>query len=374
MIPSMKRFYKYLLTYGLALAFIVSALMVPVLTTNTDFSIYNTNWNGCSKLTVRTYKIGELLPSISVKNTDTDILVVHNSFVNYDLKSNRSSMLIIGPSLTFSDEEANYIQHFLSDGGKVLLADDFGTGNDLLRKINSTSRFSSSLLIDLAYEKKPQYGVVFDFQEHTITANVSRILLNYATSLLAGRNATVLARSSTGSWLDSNMNGKMDDQEKKGPLPVLAIERYGDGELILLSDPSVLINLMYKYLDNSILNDNLLGYLGGGREVILIDESHRDAMTFIFFAVAATSTLQKIGILFLLAVTLFVVGTKFPKQIIIRTRNRMRSYLGRLKRKKPILSSDETVNTVMSRHPSWDRSILTKIVKETSGEGGVAHE
>ena len=127
---------------------------------------------------------------------------------------------------------------------------------------------------------------------------------------------------------------------------------------------------MYKYMDSAILNENLLGYLGSVRDVIVIDESHRDVMTFIFFAVATTSTLQKIGILFLLTVILFVAGTKFPKQIIIRTRNRISSYLGRAKKKKPILTSDEAVNTVMSRHPSWDRNILTRIVKELSKEGG----
>ncbi|MFX0206845.1 MAG: DUF4350 domain-containing protein [Candidatus Hodarchaeota archaeon] len=370
MIPSMKRFYKYLLIYGLALAFIVSALTVPILTTSTDFSIYNTDWNGCSSLTERTYKTWELLPSISIKNTESDILVVHNSFINYDLESSSSSILIIGPSLTFSDEEANYIQDFLLNGGKMLLADDFGTGNDLLKKINATSRFSTSLLIDLAYEKKPQYGVVFDFQEHPITANVSRIMLNYATTLNVGRNATVLANSSDGSWLDSNMNGRLDEWERKGPLPVLAVERYGDGELILLSDPSVLINLMYKYLNNSVFNENLLGYLGSDRDVIMIDESHRDELTIFFFVVATTSILQKIGILFLLVLTLIIVGTKFPVRIIIKTRNRITGFLERLKKKKSIYSEDETIDMVMGRHPTWDRKILTRIVMEISREGG----
>ena len=372
MIPSMKRLYKYLLIYGLAAILIVSALTVPVLTTNSDFSIYNTDWNGCSKLTERTHTLGKLLPSISVKNSDAEIMVVHNSFINYDLEANSSSILIIGPSLAFSDEEAIYIQDFLLDGGKVLLADDFGTGNDLLKKINATSRFSSSLLIDLAYEKKPQYGVIFDLEDHPITANVSRILLNYATTLIAGKNATVLARSSTGSWLDSNMNGRMDENEKKGPLPVLAVESYGNGELILISDPSILINLMYKYLDNSIFDDNLLGYLGDGKDVMLIDESHRDEITFIFFAVAVTSTLQKVGILLLVVVTLFIVGTNFPQQIIIRTRNKIADFLKRLSKKKSIYSADEVIDKVISRNPTWDRKILTKIVKEMGKEGGVS--
>ncbi len=377
MTPSMKRFYKYLIIYGLAFAFIVLALTVPILTTDTDFSIYNTGWNGCSKLTVRTDKIGELLPEISVKNIDADTQIVHNSFINYDRESNKSSILIIGPSLTFSDKEANYIQHFLLDGGKILLANDFGTGNDLLKKINATTRFSSFLLIDLAYEKKPQYGVVFDFQEHSITSNVSRLLLNHATTLLVGGNTTVLASSSTGSWLDNNLNGKMDERERKGPLPVLAIERYGEGELILLSDPSVLINLMYKYLDNSVFNENLLGYLGNGRDVVIIDESHRDSTessSSIFFAMTALATLQKIGILILLGVTLFVVGTKFPKQIIITTRNRISSYIGRFRKKKSMQTADETINTVLRRHPTWNRNTLTKIIDEVTREGEGTHE
>ncbi|MFX0207916.1 MAG: DUF4350 domain-containing protein [Candidatus Hodarchaeota archaeon] len=373
MIPSMKRFYKYLLIYALALVLIASALTVPILTSDTDFSIYNTGWNGCSNLTERTHKIGRQLPTITVKNTDANTQIIHDSFINYDLKPTKSSILIIGPSLKFSDKEANYIQHFLLEGGKVLLADDFGTGNDLLQKINATTRFSLSLLIDLAYEKKPQYGVVFNFQEHPITTNVSRILLNFATTLFVGDNTTVLANSSAGSWLDRNMNGKMDDWEQKGPLPILAIERYGEGELILLSDPSILINLMYKYLDNSMFNENLLGYLGNDRDVIMIDESHRDtaeAFTSVFFMAAALATLQKIGILILLGVTLFLLVTNIPKQIIIRTRNGITSYLGRLRKKKSTKTADVSIITVMNRHPSWDKNILIKIVREISKQRG----
>lgn len=367
MTPSMKRFYKYFLIYGLALTFIVSALAVPILTTDTDFSIYNTDWNGCSSLTERTYESSDLLPSISLKNSESDVLVVHDSFIDYNLNFNSSSILIIGPSLSFSDSEANYIRDFLLNGGKVLLADDFGTGNDLLKKINSTTRFSTSLLIDLAYEKKPQYGVIFDLEEHPITTNVSQILLNYATSLIVGKNTMVLANSSEGSWLDSNLNGRMDEREEKGPLPVLAVERYGEGELILLSDPSVLVNLMYKYLDNSILDDNLLGYLGSGRDVILIDESHRaqtGLFASIFYSFAYLTTLQKIGILFLLGITLFIVGTRFPRQIILRTRNRITSLLRKSGKKESIQTPESVINTVMSRHPVWDRTILKKIVKE----------
>jgi hypothetical protein len=353
----------------MAIAFLISALTVPILTTYTDFSIYNTDWDGCSKLTVRTDKTGEILPEVTLKNIDVDTQVVVNSIINYDREPNKTSILIIGPSLVFSDEEADYIIHFLSDGGKVLLANDFGTGNDLLIKINSSTRFSSSLLFDLAYEKKPQFGVVFDLQKHPITTNVSRVLLNYATALIVGDNTTVLANSSHGSWLDSNMNGRMDRWERKGPLPILAIERYGEGELILLSDPSVLINLMNKYLDNSIFIDNLLGYLGSERDVIVIDESHRDttkSFASFFFWASILTTAQKIGLLLILGTTLFVIGTNVPIQIIIKTKNKIMGYFKRSNKKKSTHTADEAINTVMNRHPNWDKNVLTKIVKEIS--------
>ncbi len=369
MTPSMKRFYKYLLIYGLALVLLISALTVPILTTYTDFSIYNTDWDGCSKLTERTDKTGKILPEVTLKNIDVDTQIVHNSIINYDRESKKTSILIIGPSLAFSDEEADYIRHFLSDGGKLLLTNDFGTGNDLLEKINSSTRFSTSLLIDLAYEKKPQFGVVFDFQKHPITTNVSRILLNYATTLIVGDNTTVLANSSHGSWLDSNMNGRMNRWERKGPLSVLAIERYGEGELILLSDPSVLINLMNKYLDNSILIDNLLGYLGNERDVIIIDESHRDttkSFASVLFWASILTTSQKIGLLLFIGITLFIVGTNIPKQIIIKTKNGIMGYFKRPHKKKSIHTKDEAINTVMNRHPTWDKNVLKKIVKEIS--------
>jgi hypothetical protein len=350
---------------------IISALAAPILTRSEDFSIYNTEWNGTSRLTERKEIAGNLLPEISLKDTDSETTIVHNSLLNHDVIENKTSIIIIGPSLGFSDSEADYIKEFLLNGGKVLLADDFGTGNDLLAKINSTCRFSSSLLIDLSYEKKPTYGVVFDFTEHPITANVSQILLNYATTLRVGDDAAVLARSSSGSWLDTNLNGRLDESEAKGPLPVLAVERFGEGELILLSDPSIFVNLMYDYLDNSKFNSNLLGYLGDA-DTVLIDESHREstgAFASIFFAFDSLSLLQKMGIIVIFGAFLFVIATKFPFKILVKAKNKIFKFIFRSKKesKAPV---DEVIDTVLEKHPEWDKAILTKIVKEMLVDGG----
>ena len=71
-----------------------------------------------------------------------------------------------------------------------------------------------------------------------------------------------IASSSIASWLDSDANRAQDIGEPKGPFPVIARERLGQGSIILLSDPSVLINGMREQLDNAVLADNLLLEVG----------------------------------------------------------------------------------------------------------------
>jgi hypothetical protein len=56
----------------------------------------------------------------------------------------------------------------------------------------------------------------------------------------------VIAQSSFFSYLDINQNGKHDENEPTGPFPVAVLVPYGPGELLVISDSSILINSMSR--------------------------------------------------------------------------------------------------------------------------------
>lgn len=247
----------------------------PVVSTTEDFSIFNTGWNGTSQLAVLTYETGKFVPSFTAEVSGTDVAVTTTGLHDLGLDPATDAVAIIGPSKDFSESEGALMAGFLRAGGTVLLADDFGSGNSLLEAVGATSRFSGKLVIDLSFEKKPQFPVCYDIVPDEVTRNVSLLQLNYPSSVTLGAGATGLAFTSGASWLDQDGDGLQDYGEPKGPFAVLAREQVGLGTVVLLSDPSVLINGMRDLLDNAQFADNLVSYMCSSRSAVFFDESHR---------------------------------------------------------------------------------------------------
>ena len=357
----MKRLYQFLTIIGIGVLLFILALAVPVALNSSDFSIYNAGWNGCSTIAIKTYKTGKLQPTFSYE--ENELTLTQRSFADYALDAQNAAILIIGPRTTFSPREGAYIQHFLENGGMLFLADDFGTGNDLLERINASSRFSGHLMLDLSFEKNASFVTVFDFlnRSHPLTMNVSTMLLNYPTSLIAGRNTTVFAVSTEISWLDKNLDGKEDTDESSGPFPVLAIELYGKGEIVLFSGPSLLINSMQDQLGNKVFRENLFQYLYQGRDTVIIDESHRDVAMPLRLSYVVPSTISfelKVSIVLLVLCAYIVAFTRIPRYVV----EKLVRLFARSKEVPGEPSFDTMVDEVMEKHPSWRRKRLEDIV------------
>jgi hypothetical protein len=359
---SIKRVYQLLIILGLGVLLFVLALTTPLMYNNVDFSMYNPGWNGCSNIAVKTYEQGKLQPTYYVKQSE--LTIGQHSFADYSLDPDNSSILIIGPQTSFSDHEAEYIKKFLNNGGMVFLADDFGSGNNLLSKINASSRFTNDLLMDLSFEKKASFVTIFDFQNlsYPMTDNVTHILLNYPTSIKPGKNTIIIANSSEMSWLDTNLNGKEDAFETSGPFPVMVVESYGEGEIVMLSDPSVLINSMENQLDNKQFRDNLISYLYNGRSTVIIDESHREISTpfHVAYLFPTSFGVELKTCIILLIVCVFIVGfTSIPKYVWKKFKN-----LIILPKKQYWESSnDSLVDDLLLKHPSWSKKKLEEIIR-----------
>ncbi|MBN1390613.1 MAG: DUF4350 domain-containing protein [Candidatus Thermoplasmatota archaeon] len=369
MIEQVRTAYRYLLVLGAGMILLLFSVMIPVLSSDSDFSIYNTGWNGCSELGKDTYSAGSFVPTIDL-SASSEERVVHSSFseTTGDIRPSRSSLLIIGPDLTFTRKEGEFAHDFLSNGGSLLLADDFGTGNELLSFLNTTTRISGRTMLDLSYMKSSNFAVTTEFSEHEITRNLTMLLMNMPSIVVPSSKAVAVINSSRTSWLSLDKNGWWDPDEPQGPFPILTVERYGRGMLVVLSEPSLLINQMRDEMDNGIFVRNLFRSLTEGKENVMIDESHRDLENPVQLTnsfMSAFDPIQKIGIMIALSIVFLVFNTALPRKIIRSARQLIDRFLS----EEPVGPGDGStpIQVVMGRHPDWDRKVLERLINDIGG-------
>jgi hypothetical protein len=197
------------------------------------------------------------------------------------------------------------------------------------------------------------------------------LLMNHPSTIRPSEKAEILVNSSTTAWLSQDGNDRWDEGEPLGPFPILTIESYGKGKLMVLSEPSLLINDMNKptRMDNSVFVNNLVDYMTEGRETTIIDESHRDLTDPVqisnSFVSVVDRTEEKIALLMLVSVIFIFLNTSYPRKFLEILMNGVRRILA----EKPSEGSDEEgiVEIVMKRNPGWDKRVLERLVKDIEG-------
>ncbi|MCW4050734.1 MAG: DUF4350 domain-containing protein [Candidatus Bathyarchaeota archaeon] len=306
---------KYLLVFGLAVSFtavVGVTLLYPVFD---DLWVENPYWNGLSTVYLRYHP---------VRVNDLSKVMDYNP-VN-------STLMIIGPSRHFTEEEKNHIEGYLMRGGSVVLADDFGTGNELLELLGVDVRFNGSVLLDrLMNDGSYQLPLVTDAR----MAGGS-IVLNYPTVLQNVGGLEVVAFSSGFSYLSESI-AYPDAGSRFGSFPVLGRLVVGEGELVLLSDSSVFINGMIGKSGNEGLLDGLV------RGVLLIDESHSSpsvlsSLRMVYVNVFGLISVAEVRYIFSFAVVYLIFKMDLGAE-------------------KTGVVVDE-VEEVLKRYPEWDREQL----------------
>lgn len=214
----------------------------------------NYGWNGCSEV------------AGTVQNTTL--------VFSHEVQLQESLMAIIGPGVEFAKDDSSAVRHFLEAGGIVLLADDFGTGNSLLRALGVAANFSGKPLADLLYyDAGPSFPLIVDFSLSPVTTNVTTILMNGPSYIEVGNSSqvSVLARSTMFSFIDTNRDNQLAMNESLDSYSVMASVKIERGLLVLVSDPGMFVNEMIDFYDNMRLFRNLLK-MGGGS--LLLDVAH----------------------------------------------------------------------------------------------------
>jgi len=238
----MRVLYAFLTFVGIIL--LILPLAVPVIKTSAEFSMFNTKWNGCSKFAKLLAERGKVIP----------IMYPYNSV---KLSKLDGVLIVIGPDVDFSSLEAEEVKRFLENGGILFIADDFGTANSLLEKLGVKARFSTQPLKDIFYSKRAEFPVVVRIKDPELAVDVEKITLNIPSAIVGGKGEVF---SSKVSVVGKNMRS----------YPIMAEIKYGKGRIIMLSDPSILINDMFE--ENRQFIENLVEYLGA--KTFYFDEVH----------------------------------------------------------------------------------------------------
>lgn len=134
---------------------------------------------------------------------------------------------------------------FLRAGGRVVIADDFGSGEDFLASFGIVRRPPSDP--PRTIRGNPHLPVAHVVGRHPLTEGIEMTVANHAQALRHPELSPLLAFA---------------DHGGEGLLLTGAVER---GRLVALGDSSVLINNMLQFDGNRRLATNLMRYLGEGR-------------------------------------------------------------------------------------------------------------
>ncbi len=161
-----------------------------------------------------------------------------------------TSLIIVYPTVPL--DEGALVSH-LRRGGRMLVADDFGMSGDFLERLG-VRRDERPVVGGLHFRDRPNLPIAAPVAEdHVLTVDVRRLMTNHPTTLESDLPPVFVTGSP--------------------PRTLVAVGAIGDGRLVILGDPSVLINNMLEVRSNQQFARNVLTYLGGmdnSRRLVLV--------------------------------------------------------------------------------------------------------
>jgi hypothetical protein len=186
----------------------------------------------------------------------------------------QNTALIAVPNKDYSDGEMEQLKRFVEGGGRLVLMDDYGYGNRILTHMGVGITFAAQPLLDpLFCYQNQQMPRTTDFSSKVQERGISVVTLDRATALSNVDASEAIAWSSPSSFLDLDNDGSWQEGEPKGPLPVAAEFRLGNGTVDVVASPGMIINSLYQQDDNLLFLKYLTGY-EAGTERIMVDSSH----------------------------------------------------------------------------------------------------
>jgi hypothetical protein len=343
----MKKFYVYSIIFGVVFILMLAPIVVPYYARDSAFSVFNDGPEGTSHF----YK--ELMtrapPESFTSNEEQFLSTIIGSLTTLPTDEAGSSVLLImGPSRSYGGQELDTLETFVSSGGTIVIADDFGTGNEVLDGVGIEERFAGTLLRDLVYEDASSLPLAYAGATNVLYLNNATAILNASTTILT---------SSPLSFLDEDENAARDGDEALQSHTIAAKTHVGEGVVYLISDPSILTNDGLGREGNGAFALSILERASEGFErTIYINEAHvgaRGGLEAIELVIEAPNApFLRWALVAVLAAVLIIEGGVIGK--LSRAFDRLlRRLLGDEKKHIKNLDQEELITHLRQRHPEW---------------------
>jgi len=224
-----------------ALIIVISLVCIWLYPSVQDFMAANRLWNG-------------------IRNLSSEFDAANLDSLDELPELPQEKTLVAISYLPYEDEDLSKMRNFVTQGGTLLLMDDYGYGNSVLEYLGLNARFTGESLLDPLFCYKNQWmPKITDFSPELEESGIKVMVLNHATSLTDVGESNVIAWSSGSSFLDLDEDESWGEEEPKGPFPVAAKFKLGKGTVTLVSDPSIMINSMMRKDDNYSFIKYLIG-------------------------------------------------------------------------------------------------------------------
>lgn len=201
---------------------------VPDLSQPGDYDIENRKgWNGL-------YTLASLAEGSGLQ-------VVQYNKIDWKELGNDDLVLLLYPT---SWVDAGNVVRFVRNGGRVLIADDFGSGAPIFGVLGGGP---SDIRADEYFDNQLFAPVAHPTGTHPLSQGVLQLTTNHPGAIRT---------------LEAGMTSVFEFSEGS---TLVATRDMGAGRIVALSDPSILINCMLQFEGNLEFSINLLNYLREGR-------------------------------------------------------------------------------------------------------------
>jgi hypothetical protein len=197
------------------------------------FDVNGSDWEGC----------GDFV-QLAREKLGAALLVVDH--IDFRRLGKGDALILIHPERRLDDDS---LSAFLAAGGRVTLLDDYGTGDGLLRRY-AIRRLATPRRPVQALRHNPELALAEPVGTHPLVRDVTRVVTNHATALVQPELTPLLQIP--------NLDGEA---------AVIALAgSVGDGDtlpkghLVVVGDPSIVMNSMLRYPGNKQFADNLIAF------------------------------------------------------------------------------------------------------------------
>lgn len=204
---------------------LVTLLSAPAAADLLDFDPQSADWTGLSRFIDAGRTVG-----VTVTPTDT---------LDYRQLNPDEPMIIVYPQ---QPVDVQNLIRYVADGGRVLLADDFGESEDLLARLEIQRVVSDpgNLPHDTYANGNVALPIITAHGRHDLLTGVDQIVANHP-SVISNVGGPVLRYDEGGGFVyDMNL---------------------GQGKVIVVADASIFINQMLAEADNEVFAANALRYI-----------------------------------------------------------------------------------------------------------------